>query len=133
MSILIALLMALATPSEAYAAVAVATCESGDTVNYGTYDWKARSVTDDGGAFQFNDATWEWLTKSKNAETASPSLQVSQFIKLWENGRGASHWSSSEACWSQWLDDTGQPINRNHYDTFVWLYLMIQTKEQTKW
>jgi hypothetical protein len=133
MTILIALLMALATPSEAYAAVAIATCESGNTVDFGTYDWSARSYTDDGGAFQFNDATWNWLTNRKHADKASPGLQVTQFIRLWENGEGASHWSSSQACWSKWLTDNGRPVNLNHYDTFVWLYLMTQTKEQTRW
>lgn len=38
-------------------AAAIVACESGDGLNYGTYSMHARSATQDGGLFQFNDAT----------------------------------------------------------------------------
>ena len=49
-------------------AVAVAACESGDTVTLGTYEVHARSATNDGGIWQFNDATYTWLNGYANAE-----------------------------------------------------------------
>lgn len=90
-------------------ALAVATCESGDTVNYGTLEWGTRSNqqnsdgTFDYGAFQFNENTYQWLTGRSNAAVDSPAVQYEQFERLWRNGKGWKHWKSSQSCWSQWL------------------------------
>lgn len=85
-------------------AMAVASCESGDGWNYGTYDFTARSVTDDGGAWQFNDATALWLTGQDHAETWSPAMQYATFVRLWDDGAGWRHWTASKPCWGRWLD-----------------------------
>lgn len=85
------------------AAVAIAACESGDGIHWGTIDWGARSPTDDGGAFQFNDVTYQWLTNHTNAELDTPAAQYKQFVRLWNDGRGWRHWQSSKSCWDQWL------------------------------
>jgi hypothetical protein len=97
------------------AAVAIASCESGDGLNWGTIDWRARSPTDDGGAFQFNDYTYVWLAGHPNAELDSPRSQYRQFIRLWDNGRGWRHWASSKPCWGQWLviDDAGRAVMKS--------------------
>ena len=90
-------------------ALAVATCESGDTVNYGTLEWETRSNkqnsdgTFDYGAFQFNENTYQWLTGRSNAAVDSPAVQYEQFERLWNGGKGWKHWKSSQSCWSQWL------------------------------
>ncbi|CAB4179123.1 hypothetical protein UFOVP1188_34 [uncultured Caudovirales phage] len=94
------------------AAVAIASCESGDGLNWGMMDWGARSPTDDGGAFQFNDATYQWLAGHAHAETDSPPAQYRQFIRLWDDGAGWRHWAASKPCWGQWLyiDDAGRAV-----------------------
>lgn len=94
-------------------AMAVATCESGDAVNYGTYSFTARSKTKDGGAWQFNDKTYKWLNGYTNAENDTPQNQYSTFVRLWDNGNGWRHWNSSKPCWSEWIR-----INKN--DRAVW-------------
>lgn len=125
---LIKLLLALSlTPMDAYAATAIATCESGDTVNFGTYDWKARSVTQDGGAFQFNDATWAWLVGDGRGDTASPYTQISTFVRLYNGGLGLVHWAPSKPCWSQWITSDGKAINQAHYYAFVREYMQSYT------
>ena len=42
-------------------AVAIVSCESGDGHTYGTFDPYARSKTNDGGFFQFNDRTYKLM------------------------------------------------------------------------
>lgn len=69
-------------------AMAVASCESGDGWNYGTYDFTARSLTDDGGAWQFNDATALWLTGQDHAETWSPAMQYANLVRLGMTAQG---------------------------------------------
>jgi hypothetical protein len=93
-------------------AVAIVSCESGDGHNYGTYTTHARSHTSDGGLFQFNDATYEWLTGRTHADTDTYANQVDAFRRLWNDGRGWRHWRSSRACWGQWLtiDDEGRAV-----------------------
>lgn len=130
MSIILALILTFTNAHTAYAAVAIASCESGDTVTFGSFMWTARNDrTHDGGAFQFNDVTWDWIVGTGQGNTASPLVQTKAFIVLFDYGNGISHWSSSKPCWSKWLDDTGQPINQKHYDEFVSTYLK-QQKEQ---
>jgi hypothetical protein len=101
-------------------AVAVATCESGNTVDYGTMSWEARSNkqnsdgTFDYGAFQFNENTYLWLTDRSNAAVDHPTIQYQQFLRLWNNGKGWKHWKASQPCWSQWLtiNDEGRAVWR---------------------
>ena len=94
------------------AAVAIASCESGDGLHWGLMDWGARSPTDDGGAFRFNDKTYQWLTGHAHAETNTPAAQYRQFIRLWDDGAGWRHWAASKPCWGQWLyiDDAGRAV-----------------------
>lgn len=106
-----------------YAAIAIATCESGNTVTFGTLDWTARSPTNDGGAFQFNDATWRWLADDKTFDAAQAPAwkQLQMFNKLWNDGRGWRHWKASKKCWDQWLvieEDRAVPREREHEQTY---------------
>ena len=84
-------------------AMAIASCESGDGWNFGTIDFTARSLTDDGGAWQFNDATAEWIFGQSHAETLLPATQYAGFVRLWDDGYGWRHWASSKPCWERWL------------------------------
>jgi hypothetical protein len=84
-------------------AAAIVSCESGDGHNYGTYSLYARSRTNDGGLFQFNDATYMWLMGSDHAQRDTFENQYSAFRRLWNGGKGWKHWKSSQSCWSQWL------------------------------
>jgi hypothetical protein len=95
-------------------AAAIVACESGDGHNYGTYSRHARSHTKDGGLFQFNDATYEWLTGRTHADTDTPANQYDTFQRLWNDGRGWKHWKASQPCWSQWMriDDDGRAVWR---------------------
>jgi hypothetical protein len=97
-------------------ALAIISCESGDGFNYGTYSLYARSKTNDGGLFQFNDKTYNWLMGQTNAETDSFDNQHKAFVRLWNDGSGWRHWKSSQRCWSQWLvvnsDDKAVWINQ---------------------
>ena len=90
----------LEVPREAAAIVA---CESGDGHNFGTYSKHARSATADGGLFQFNDSTYEWLAGRTHADTDTYENQVDAWRRLWRDGRGWKHWRSSQACWGQWM------------------------------
>jgi len=85
------------------AAVAIATCESGDTVTFGSYALHARSATNDGGIWQFNDSTYMWLNGYDHAEQDTPRNQYDTFVYLWNDGHGWRHWASSKSCWQQWL------------------------------
>jgi hypothetical protein len=84
-------------------AVAVATCESGDTVNYGSYELHARSDTRDGGIWQFNDKTYVWLNGYDHAELDTPQNQYDTFVYLWDDGAGWRHWAPSKPCWTKWM------------------------------
>ncbi len=86
-------------------AMAIASCESGDGYNFGTYQFDARNeVTGDGGMWQFNDATYVWLTGKDHAERDHVATQHAVFVRLWDNGNGWRRWRSSQPWWSQWLD-----------------------------
>lgn len=95
-------------------AAAIVACESGDGHNYGTYSIHARSATNDGGLFQFNDKTYMWLEGRTNAETDEPATQYAVFRRLWNDGKGWKHWKASQPCWSQWMriDDDGRALWR---------------------
>jgi hypothetical protein len=97
-------------------ALAIISCESGDGYNYGTYSRYARSATNDGGLFQFNDGTYLGLTGRDYAEYDTPANQYAAFRELWNQGKGWQHWKSSQACWSQWMriDDEGVAVWKNH-------------------
>jgi hypothetical protein len=84
-------------------AVAIAACESGDTVTLGSYELHARSHTADGGIWQFNDATYLWMNGYTNAELDTPRNQYDSFVWLWRDGKGWRHWASSKRCWDKWL------------------------------
>jgi hypothetical protein len=110
-------------------AAAVATCESGDTVTFGSVDWDAVGYngkwSTDGGAWQFNDY-WVWnsdnrwaiipvannqlgitstyfLSQWPKAESAPPHVQYEMFKFLWNDGYGWENWSASKPCWDKWL------------------------------
>ncbi len=85
-------------------AAAIVACESGDGYTYGTYSIRARSRTEDGGLYQFNDATYIALTGRDHAETDTVTNQRAAFIALWDGGAGWRHWISSKACWDRWLE-----------------------------
>jgi hypothetical protein len=95
-------------------AAAVVSCESGDGVNYGTYSLYARSATNDGGLWQFNDDTYMLLTGRDHAEYDTPGNQYASFRQLWNQGKGWKHWKASQACWQQWLaiNSEGQAVWR---------------------
>ena len=84
-------------------AMAIASCESGDGYTYGTFTQRSRSKTSDGGIWQFNDATYQWIAGRTHADVDSPAAQYEAFVRLWNQGRGWRHWKSSQACWSQWI------------------------------
>jgi hypothetical protein len=93
-------------------AAAVAACESGDGHNFGTFTTLARSETNDGGIWQFNDATYIWLTGRDHAELDTYRNQYAAYVRLWNEGRGWRHWRASQKCWSQWIiiDDEGRAV-----------------------
>lgn len=95
-------------------AAAIVACESGDGYTYGTYSTKARSKTNDGGIFQFNDATYTWLVGRDHAEHDTYENQYAAFRRLWAGGAGWQHWRSSQPCWGQWLriDESGVAVWR---------------------
>lgn len=126
------LAMSGVAPDVAYSATAVATCESGNTVTFGTHSWRARSDTADGGTFQFNDATWQYLGYSYTADRAYPGTQINAFIALWNDGRGSQHWSASQHCWESWISSDGMPVDANHYNVFAQQYIKIQHNERIR-
>ena len=109
-------------------AMAVAACESGDTVTLGTGRWDAYNDNSDGstdgGAWQINDY-WVWSTDDlwviapfarslgmepmeflrqwPSPQMAPPEIQYAMFEYLWDNGAGAWHWSASQPCWAKWV------------------------------
>ena len=109
-------------------AVAIAACESGDTVTLGTGSWTAyndnRDGSTDGGAWQINDY-WVWSTddwwvirpfsasidmepmeflrRYPSPMVSPPAIQYLMFEYLWDDGRGAWHWNASRECWSKWV------------------------------
>jgi hypothetical protein len=109
-------------------AMAVAACESGDTVTLGTGSWTAYNDnvdgSTDGGAWQFNDY-WVWNTENlwviapfarsigmdsatflqlwPSPQMAPPHIQRDLFEYLWADGAGAWHWSASQHCWAKWV------------------------------
>ena len=127
-ALLALLIMMRLDPSTAYAALAVAACESGDTITYGSYDSDARSATSDGGAFQFNDATWYWMTNQEDftADQAPLYYQILMFDRLWAHGQGSDHWSASRACWTQWLSADGTPLYTSHYGMYLQVLQLYQ-------
>ncbi|WMI33415.1 hydrolase [Streptomyces phage Kenrey] len=51
------------------------------------------------GAYQFMDGTWQSVTGLPGkAMNYSPAQQDAAFWKLWNNGRGASHWVTAPKC-----------------------------------
>jgi len=120
-------------------ALAVAACESGDTVSLGSHKWYAvndnSDGSTDGGAFQINDY-WIWnpddrwmlnpIAKSMGITSdefvrnwpsplaAPPSIQYTVFEYVWDNGYGWRNWKASQHCWSQWLyiNEEGRAVVR---------------------
>ena len=84
-------------------AAAIIACESGDGHTFGTFDTHARSKTNDGGLFQFNDRSYKIWTGKTNAENDPYDEQYALFLRIWDDGKGWKHWKSSQTCWSQWM------------------------------
>jgi hypothetical protein len=131
-SLMLWLAMSGVAPDVAYSATAVATCESGNTVTFGTHSWRARSVTADGGAFQFNDATWQLMGYAHTADRAHPNTQINAFVALWNDARGSRNWSASQRCWQSWITPDGIPVDANHYNAFAQQYIEIQHNERIR-
>lgn len=75
-------------------AAIVAQCESGNLALAKNPNSTAS------GPWQFLDGTWEWVTGLEPPARKYPRhIQRQAFYKLWDEGRGASHWSPSEHCW----------------------------------
>lgn len=75
-------------------AYAIRECESG-----GNYTAE-NPVSSASGAWQFVSATWAWVTGLEPPASAYPAeVQDAAFLELWDEGRGASHWEASRACW----------------------------------
>lgn len=92
------------------AALAVADCESGDILKDGSAavgSWRAKAEnprSSASGAFQAVTSTWEGVTGLPAPASAYPmDVQLAFFEKLWDGGRGASHWAPSRSCWSKIL------------------------------
>ena len=112
-------------------ALAIATCESGDTVTLGTFDAQAVNINVDGtidsGVWQFN-SYWVWSASDRwaiipvantqlgitstyflkqwpMAKDAPLDVQWLMFQHLWNDGRGAYHWNASKACWKGLLHE----------------------------
>lgn len=87
------------------AASAIGWCESRD-------DYQAQNpVSSASGRYQFIDGTWQWTWESvigkepptPRAYQASQAQQDKAFYALWDEGRGARHWSPSQSCWKDML------------------------------
>ncbi len=114
-------------------AIAIAMCESGDTETLGTGNWRATNVNRDGsidgGAWQINshwvwnpDNLWaiepvaksinltgaEFIRRYPTPELSPPYIQYYVFLHLWDDGRGAWHWSASRECWGDIVDTEGK-------------------------
>lgn len=76
-------------------ALAIRWCESRD-------DYQAENPTSSAsGAWQFIDSTWTWVTGLQPPASAYPRhVQDAAFLALWDDGRGATHWNASRACWA---------------------------------
>lgn len=73
---------------------AIRRCESG-----GNYQAK-NPISSASGAWQFIDATWEWVTGlPAPANAYPPHVQDQAFLALWDGGDGWRHWEPSIACW----------------------------------
>lgn len=84
-------------PAELQAAHAVSHCES-----------EHRNVKNPkstaSGHFQFINGTWEWVTGLRPPAMAYPyRVQLAAFVKLWDGGKGRSHWAASASCWAPLL------------------------------
>lgn len=85
-------------------AAAIVACESGDTQTLGSYALSADNPKSTAsGLFQFIDGTYKGLTGRTVAKTDTAENQYAAFRKLWNNGKGWTHWKASKACWSQWM------------------------------
>lgn len=74
----------------------IAWCES-------RWDGRAKNPNSSAsGYFQFIDSTWESVTGLPAPARDYPySVQLEAWETLWDEGRGAHHWSPSEHCWAQ--------------------------------
>lgn len=88
------------------AADAVAWCESEDSYT------AENPVSTASGRYQFLDGTWEWVTGLPGPASAyAPEVQDAAFLELWADGAGASHWSETEACWTELFEHwTATPV-----------------------
>jgi hypothetical protein len=95
-------------------AAAIIACESGDTINLGTYTLSAKNPNSSAsGLFQFINSTYRGLTGREDARYDTAQNQYKAFKKLWNNGAGWKHWRASQSCWSQWM-------TINDEDVAVW-------------
>lgn len=89
-------------------ALRVADCESGDRLKNGravegSYDLRAENGTSTAsGKYQAINSTWRWVMGPEYPPPASrwsEAVQDEFFLRLWDGGKGASHWSESRGCW----------------------------------
>lgn len=83
-------------PEEPTIAQRVAACESNG-------DPRAENpVSSASGLYQFLDSTWTMVSGLPAPASAYPEhVQTAMFWRLWDEGRGASHWAPSRKCWGQ--------------------------------
>lgn len=89
-------------------ALAVADCESGARRSDGRAIRRSYSITAENpissasGKYQFIKSTWEMVTGLPAPASAYPEhVQDAAFRKLWDGGKGKSHWAPSRHCWSR--------------------------------
>lgn len=122
-------------------ALAIAACESGDTVTMGSHSVSAVNVNVDAsvdtGIWQFNshyvwsvESPWaiasvaqkygmsaeSFIKRWPSAKNAPIDVQWEMYKFLWDDGRGAFHWSASETCWKGLLDEY-RITNQNQVST----------------
>lgn len=85
----------------------IADCESGEWDSHGKpvphsyHVHLAPNYAGASGKYQFMPGTWRSVTGlAPPASNYSEQVQDRAFLKLWNNGAGASNWVESRSCWS---------------------------------
>ena len=96
-------------PAQTAASRAVSACESGTRTGdggaiLGSHSYTAKNRTSSAsGAHQFIDGTTRRMGLAAPMRAHPPAVQEDAFERLWDGGRGASHWNESRSCWRRYL------------------------------